>query len=63
MPQQGWAISGHMLLATTFSVARGSNQEICSNLKFPPTYHSNVSAEANLNRDLLLFSLEGMALC
>jgi len=41
--------------------ARGSIQEEPSNLKFPPTYHSNFSAEANFNRDLLLFPLEGMA--
>jgi len=41
--------------ATAFSVTRGSIQEILSNLKFPPTYHVNVSAEANLNQELLPF--------
>jgi len=31
---------GQMWPATTFSVARGSIQEICSSLNILPTYHS-----------------------
>jgi len=44
--------------ATAFLVVRGSIQK-SSNLKYSPTHHSkNVSAEANLNRDLLRFTLD-----
>ena len=49
---------GRQLAARGPHVARGSIQEKSSNLTFLLTYRSNFSAEANLNRDLLLFPLE-----
>jgi len=48
---------------TTFSVARGNIQENLQIWNILEIITVKVNAEANLNRDLLPFPLEGIALC
>jgi len=53
---------GHMWPVAWFSVACGSIQEKLQIWNFLQLITVNVSVEANLNRDVLLFPLEGTAL-